>query len=405
LNKDKKSKKNMIKFTCIIILLFLFNSLTAQIWTEDFDGTANWGTLNQDIGSQGSTANIWYISNTEANGNVGTCGFSGGGDQSLHLGSTTLGDLGAAYDAGGWGTGVTNRRSQSQNINTTGISNMTLNFAYMERGEGSNDNCVLEYSINGGSTWIQLVDLAKTPLTCNPQGIWTPYSILLPASCENITNLRIGFRWYNNDDGAGSDPSFAVDDITITTPLPIELLSFKGKIIDSYNELFWSTSSETNNDYFILEKSFNGYNFVEIAEINGAGNSNELIEYSLVDKYPIDGINYYRLKQVDYDGCFSYSKIISLNNTKEHNNQLKIEDVSPNPATTYINLSLNKSIDFYRIEIYDLSGKLVMTKNRKENTSNININIANLSKGVYLLKLMSSDETHTTKFIVRGKNI
>jgi len=396
----------MIKpVSVILFLLFLFHNLTAQIWTEDFDGTANWGTLNQSIGANGSTANLWYISDQEANGNIGSCGVSGGGDKSLHLGSSTLGDLGAAYDAGGWGTGITNKRSQSQNINTTGQSNMTLNFAYMERGESSNDNCVLEYSINGGSTWIQLVDLPKTALSCNPQGVWTSYSIALPASCENITNLRIGFRWYNNDDGVGSDPSFAVDDITITTPLPIELLSFNGKIASSYNELYWSTLSEVNNDYFVLEKSLNGYNFVEIAEIEGAGYSNQLIEYDFIDKYPIDGINYYRLKQVDYDAHFSYSKIIAINNTKENKDQLEIQDLSPNPASTYINLVLNKNIDTYQIEIYDLSGKLVMILNGKEYTSNININIANLSKGVYLLKLISSNESQTTKFIVREKKL
>lgn len=396
----------MLKLFSILFLLFFFvSNLTAQIWTEDFDGTGNWGTLNQNIGAQGSTANLWYISDQEANGNIGSCGVSGGGDRSLHLGSSTLGDLGAAYDAGGWGTGQTNKRSQSQNINTTGQSNMTLNFAYMENGEGANDNCVLEYSINGGSTWIQLVDLPKTALSCSPQGVWTSYSIALPASCENITNLRIGFRWYNNDDGVGTDPSFAVDDITITVPLPIELLSFKGKTTESYNELYWTTLSEVNNDYFVLEKSFNGHNFVEIAEIDAAGYSNEKLDYYMIDKNINEGISYYRLKQVDYDAHFSYSKIIALNNTTENKNQLEIQDLSPNPASKYINVVLNKNIDAYHIEIYDLSGKLVMQLDRKENTSNININIASLSKGVYLLKLISSNETETTKFIVRGKKV
>lgn len=198
---------------------------TTTVFTENYDGNggagSNWGVLNSTIGAQGDQPNIFYVSDQESGEAAGACGTSGTGDNSLHIGSTTAGDLGAAYDAGGvcgflWCTN-TNRRSYSNNINTTGLSGMSINFNYIENGEGSQDNAIAEYSIDGGATWLTLFDLAKTTLgACAPQGTWTAYSTTLPATCNNITNLRIGFRWLNDDDGIGTDPSFAVDDITIS---------------------------------------------------------------------------------------------------------------------------------------------------------------------------------------------
>lgn len=187
--------------------------------------------------------------------------------------------------------------------------------------------------------------------------------------------------------------------VTVTAPVPIELLSFNGKVRESFNDLHWSTTSETNNDYFILERSINGSDFVEIAKIDGAGNSNELINYSFIDNSPNHGINYYRLKQVDYDACFTYSHTISLNFIDRENNQLEILNISPNPSSDYINIVLNKNIDSYLIEIYDLSGSLVKTLYIEEMTSNIELNISELGQGIYSLKLISSEETLSKKFV------
>ena len=204
------------------------------VYSEDFDGNggtgSTWGTLNQDVGAQGSAANRWYISDEEDGNAPGQCGTAGNNDQSLHVGSTTVGDLGAAYDASAPNAFLcgllppngcpvnTNKRSSSLNINTIGYTGMTLNFNYIENGEGADDDAVVEYSTNGGTSWTQLSNTAKTPLCGGGQGQWTAFSAPLPASCENIANLRIAFRWQNDADGVGTDPSFAVDDITIVAP-------------------------------------------------------------------------------------------------------------------------------------------------------------------------------------------
>ena len=105
--------------------------------------------------------------------------------------------------------------------------------------------------------------------------------------------------------------------LNITQPpiaLPIELVSFIGTTQNNVNTLMWVTASEHNNDYFTLERTSNGIDFEVIANINGSGNSNEMNEYTVIDPINTLIINYYKLKQTDYDGKYQYSDIISIDN-------------------------------------------------------------------------------------------
>jgi gliding motility-associated-like protein len=102
-------------------------------------------------------------------------------------------------------------------INLTGQTNITLNFDYIEMGSPPNDDASVWYF--DGSTWALLVNTPATTVNCpGGQGRWTAFSIALPASANNNANVKIGFRWVNNDDGVGTDPSFAVDNMTLTVP-------------------------------------------------------------------------------------------------------------------------------------------------------------------------------------------
>ena len=225
-------------------LLFLFvNQANGQVfWTETFDGTpcglpggsgcdpsiVMWSVTN--TGANGATPNTWYVSATECGNAAGQCGTSCTNDQSLHIGNDPnssaaflfcpTGDCGASYDASG-APEISDKRAESPVINCTGQSGISIQFNYIENGQASLDNAELWYF--DGATWILLVDLPKTPL-CGAQGQWTAFNAALPASANNNPGVRIGFRWYNNGDGSGSDPSFAVDDITLlstTTSPPV----------------------------------------------------------------------------------------------------------------------------------------------------------------------------------------
>jgi gliding motility-associated-like protein len=217
----------------IISCSSLYGFSQTVLWTEAFqNGCANDclatgyvgpnGAWTQTLtGLNGADANVFYVSGQECGNGSGVCGsVCGAADPSLHIGSnaSVFGDQGASFLNGGFGFFFpeTDVRVESPTINMTGNSNLTLTFNYIENGDGANDNASVWYF--NGATWALLQDMAKTPLTCNPQGTWTALSIALPASANNNPSIKIGFRWVNNDDGVGTDPSFAVDDIQITTP-------------------------------------------------------------------------------------------------------------------------------------------------------------------------------------------
>jgi hypothetical protein len=98
------------------------------------------------------------------------------------------------------------------------------------------------------------------------------------------------------------------------TPLPVELLGFQGQTIGNENQLTWSTATEHNNDHFDVERSADGADFEWIGTVDGAGNSQHVINYELMDPRPLRGYNYYRLKQVDMDGTATYSNVVALFN-------------------------------------------------------------------------------------------
>ncbi|MFN8143654.1 MAG: T9SS type A sorting domain-containing protein [Bacteroidia bacterium] len=114
--------------------------------------------------------------------------------------------------------------------------------------------------------------------------------------------------------------------------LPIELIYFKAKARSGVVDLTWATASEINNSYFTIERSSDGVNFIPIKQINGAGNSTVKLDYSAVDDQPLDGTSYYRLKQTDYDGQYSYSDIESVKNGSKNNlPSFEIKMIDPNP--------------------------------------------------------------------------
>ncbi|AEA42889.1 gliding motility-associated C-terminal domain-containing protein [Fluviicola taffensis] len=196
------------------------NGTSNQLFFEDFEsGAATW-TLNVPTGTEGADPNFFVASDDEGGVAPGGCGVAGNGDATLHITSVFFPAGGAAYDAGG-GCGFlfcpeTNRQAESPVINTVGQSNLTLKFNFIAQGDIPNDQATVWY--NAGAGWVQLGGaLFSGTGACAPQGIWTAYSNPLPAACENIANLRVAIRWQNNDDGNGTDPSVAINNLEVIT--------------------------------------------------------------------------------------------------------------------------------------------------------------------------------------------
>ena len=110
---------------------------------------------------------------------------------------------------------TTHKRVESPTINCTGQSGISISFIYIEGGELADDDATLWYS--DGITWSQIDALAKTTVCQTSSGIWTSFTTNLPVSANNNANVKIGFNWTNDNDATGSDPSFAVDDVALTS--------------------------------------------------------------------------------------------------------------------------------------------------------------------------------------------
>ncbi len=177
--------------------------------------------------------------------------------------------------------------------------------------------------------------------------------------------------------------------------LAIKLLSFTGKNNGSNNLLEWSTTSETNNDHFDIERSTDGVVFEKIATIKGAGNSSSTKQYQFTDNAALKGISYYRLKQVDADSKFSYSDIINLK-TAESN---AIINIYPNPASNNFSINLGKVYKNVMVSITDISGKKISETNYKQSQL-INIKM-NAAAGIYFVKIMSDNKIITTQKIIK----
>ena len=173
-------------------------------------------------------------------------------------------------------------------------------------------------------------------------------------------------------------------------PLHVTLLNFEGVHTKNTNKLTWATTDEINNRMFIIERSANQRPFVQIGVLNGNASSSPINNYSFDDKDPQAGINLYRLKQIGYDGNFSYSKVISLGT--------KINEwlISPNVVGSQLTI-ISPYTDNQRLKlnVYNMQGRLVKSEN-VSNAAVIRQNVATLSKGGYILQIIDSKGNNTS---------
>lgn len=214
--------KNILPILTLFFLSFSFAQTV--VWQDDFETPANW-TLNVSSGMNGMDANLWVISDAEGGVAAGGCGVASNGNKTLHVGcqGAWCVGTGATYNAGDGGLGfidaVTNKRALfASNINTLNTQNLSIEFDYIGIGQQGFDFGTGLYSTNGGSTWNNLQTISPAQTCASGQGLWSHVSFPLPAQCTNINSLRIGFQWQNDNDGVGSDPSLAINNVKITSP-------------------------------------------------------------------------------------------------------------------------------------------------------------------------------------------
>jgi len=174
--------------------------------------------------------------------------------------------------------------------------------------------------------------------------------------------------------------------LTGTTALPVELMGFSVKAMESNNLLLWATASELNNKGFEVERSSNGTDWQNIGWVDGFGTSNDVLNYEFLDLANLTTA-YYRLKQVDYDGKFEYSTLAVAERKLESNIA-----VFPNPTSGVINFN-NEIAGF---KVYDAIGLLVMSSGNRTST----INLSNFRKGFYLIDTWAENGVTSTHRII-----
>jgi hypothetical protein len=221
----------------------------------------------------------------------------------------------------------------------------------------------------------------------------------------NITNLDGDNNDYDfyvyHYAGSGSDINYLqinpASAQTNTTEFPIDLLSFTAENADNAVIINWATASEFDNDLFEIERSTDAENFEVIASVPGAGYSNELINYSIKDADLLEGTVYYRLKQTDYNGAFTYSYILPV--TIGETNDIQISNIISKETSisfVYNNNNGGKT----QMQLLDASGRIIKSQEVNGDGSQlIRMNMRGRSHGIYILHITLDNQTITKKVV------
>lgn len=185
------------------------------------------------------------------------------------------------------------------------------------------------------------------------------------------------------------------------TALPIELLSFTAEPEDNHVSLNWITASESNNSHFIIERSRNTITIEEIARVEGAGYSNVIRNYQTLDKKPLDGISYYRLKQIDFDGKYSYSEWTPVNFSQNEYIDIDYVNYETNSGKLFVKC-INPDNIKVEFSLLSSNGQLISSLNSSQLSSDWlgYISTPNPSSGTYFLLMRHENKTVYKKFVV-----
>ncbi len=177
--------------------------------------------------------------------------------------------------------------------------------------------------------------------------------------------------------------------ICVVAALPVELISFDATRTEKGSQLNWTTASEQNNQGFEVHKSMDGHNWTTLGFVEGNGDSNESINYSFLDRTPENGSNYYRLKQMDFDGKYEYSNVVELSY-----NSGSEPTVHPNPVSDVLNLELGAT-DNAEIRVLDINGKVLWIK-----TGDVRqIPFDAYNAGIYFVQISTSSNQITHRIV------
>ncbi len=271
---------------------------------------------------------------------------------------------------------------------------LTQNYNVQPTTLDNDDTIAVVISTDNGTTWrkadVLQIWTASQTIAFNGQHVIIPL-----GSYSGV--IRIGFysqsQTYTGT--VANLPRIFVDNVKLSVVQPVTLLSFTGQKQDSRNLLQWRTATEQNNRGFELQKLANGIDFISIAFVptkaSIGGNSTALLSYNYSDTKPFTGNNYYRLRQIDFDGKSTLSNVVLIKGSR--GNELMLSAIYPNPTSKTLHVVINApTLQTAQLLITDLAGRSVQqqTTALQSGDNNLNVNVVPLAKGVYILKLLCS---------------
>jgi hypothetical protein len=252
----------------------------------------------------------------------------------------------------------------------------------------------VEYLSQGG-TWVHFqgspYTAAPLPQTASPTWLNQGSIFTLPPTGSFFpTNIRFTIS-DGTVGGCGND--FAIDDMKFAFcpeggPLPVEFLDVNASQKGNGVNVEWSTAQEINNSYFEVQRSADGNtNWTTVSQVKGAGNSQVVKKYTAFDASPLSGVNYYRIKQVDYDGNYKFSKTVNVRIGIGANGI----SVLANPFRNTLSINFNSAVaQQVSARLIDITGKQVATEKWSVTPGNVRkdfSNVSGLQPGMYILSI------------------
>lgn len=353
-------------------------------------GGGGGGHTNNNLGTAGGDGGgIIYISANQLNGN---------GRRISANGINALMSTGDGAGGGGGGGTVLLR------VTTAVIGDLRVEARGGNGGEADNENGNRCFGPGGGG--------AGGVIASNAQGFPNDIEQVISGGQAGIT-INSSNSGCNNETNGASDggagtlltnvtiPESTLSPSQTCSPLPVDFVSFSADIQSGKVHLKWITASETNNAYFSVERSSDAVQFSEISRVKGKGTVTAFSQYQYTDLNPFTGISYYRLRQVDTDGKFAYSKTVVV----EHNPAELAVALYPNPVAenqiVFLQIAA-PALETVQVQVMTLLGESVSSTTHQLNSGThlIEMNTGGFSAGIYLIHVRSGNTVKTLKLQV-----
>lgn len=301
--------------------------------------TANTGTFSNGTGGV-----------LKGTGNIAAANFSNAG-----------GSLAPGYSPGKMTfTSSENFSNNTLSVEVNGTATAGVNF----------DQVVVTGTATLGGTLA--VSVGYTPANGHQVSILTATAV--SGTFGSVTGLPA--NWFVN-----YTPTAVV--LTFGGALPVELVDFSARLVDEGTQLDWRTASEQNNEGFYIERrTATGAHWTEMGFVPGHGTTTETNDYFFLDEKPLPGLNYYRLRQVDFDGRLQYSNIVKLEVEVKGSHPV----LFPNPAGTTVQMQFPQEFEDGQLDVFDVAGRLVLSKDLEAGNQSVQLNMAHLAAGTYFCR-------------------